>query len=106
MPDLPLPENLADRGARALEILRELRGFQWGRFGRAADDPEVWVLVTEWDSAGAWRRALSSFDVKMEVTPLLSLAADEASAFEVFASAQPDGVTRSGSDRAGGSRSG
>jgi hypothetical protein len=48
------------------------------------DDPEIWVLVTSWEHVGAYRRALSSYDIKMHVVPLLSYAIDEPSAFEVL----------------------
>jgi hypothetical protein len=42
------------------------------------------VLTTEWEGVGAYRRSLSSYDVKVDAAPLLSLGRDEASAFEVL----------------------
>ena len=46
------------------------------------DDPELWVLTTRWQNVGAYRRALSSYDVKVTAVPLLSRAIDEPSAYE------------------------
>ncbi len=59
-------------------------GFVAGTVGRALDDPTLWVLATSWENVGAYRRALSSYDVKMFVVPLLSHALDEPSAYEVI----------------------
>ena len=50
--------------------------------GRNVDDPTLWVLVTTWEHVGAYRRALSSYDVKLHAVPLLSRALDEPSAYE------------------------
>ena len=46
------------------------------------DDPELWALVTRWENVGSYRRALGGFESKMTIVPLLSLAADEPSAFD------------------------
>ena len=37
----------------------------------------------EWENVGAYRRALSAYDVKVGAVPLLSTAIDEPSAYEV-----------------------
>ena len=68
----------------ALAVLAERPGWRSTRIGRATDDPTSWVVTTEWDSVGAYRRALSSYDVKVQAVPLLSRARDEPSAFEVL----------------------
>ena len=62
-------------------------GYVSGSLGRNLDDPELWVLVTHWESVGAYRRALSAYDVKLHAVPLLSRAIDEPSAY-----ADPDDV--------------
>ena len=51
-----------------------------GRPGSAArrTTATCWTITTEWDSVGAYRRALSDFDVKVTAVPLLSLAARRA----------------------------
>jgi hypothetical protein len=41
------------------------------------------VLTTEWENVGAYRRALSSYEVKVGAVALLSTAIDEPSAYEV-----------------------
>ena len=80
----------ADRSERAradlggcLDRFAERAGFIAGSVGRAADDPSLWVLETRWEHVGAYRRALSAYDVKLGAVPLLSRALDEPSAFEV-----------------------
>lgn len=51
------------------------------------DDPELFALVSRWEQVGNYRRALSRYDSKLTVVPLLSLAIDEPSAY-----AEPDQV--------------
>ena len=50
--------------------------------GRNLDDPTLWMLMTTWEHVGAYRRALSAYDVKLHAVPLLSRALDEPSAYE------------------------
>ncbi|GAA0549002.1 hypothetical protein GCM10010172_33740 [Paractinoplanes ferrugineus] len=89
------------RAHAALTALAERPGYLSGRLTRAIDDPDHWTLVTEWESVGAYRRALGGFDVKVHATPLLSESVDVPSAFETLASAEPGGqVTVTASDRA------
>jgi len=95
-------DGFAERARQAIAVLSERPGFGWGRLGRAADDPTAWVLVTEWEHVGAWRRALSSYEVRLEASPLLGLAADEPSAFEVLEAADALGQHSGSSDRADG----
>jgi quinol monooxygenase YgiN len=75
--------TFADRARRAIAALSTRPGFRSARVGQAPDDQERWVLVSEWDGVGAWRRALSNFDVRVEAVPLLALAQDEPGAFEL-----------------------
>jgi hypothetical protein len=72
------------RAVAALEVLAARPGFVRGRVGRAADDPSAWLLATEWDSVGSYRRSLSSYEVKVVATTLLAEGRDEPSAFEVL----------------------
>ncbi len=67
----------------ARETLAERAGHVQGRVGRNTDDPELWVLITEWESVGAYRRALSAYDVKLTAVPVLSRALDEPGAYEL-----------------------
>lgn len=57
-------------------------GYLAGAIGRNLDDPTLWVLTTTWEHVGAYRRALSSYDVKLNAVPLLGRALDEPSAYE------------------------
>ncbi len=66
----------------ALEVLATRPGYVDGSVGRNVDDPTLWVLTTRWANVGSYRRALSSYDVKMAAVPLLSTALDEPSAYE------------------------
>ncbi|MGH3051128.1 MAG: antibiotic biosynthesis monooxygenase family protein [Gaiellaceae bacterium] len=94
------PDDLEEKARTALAVLAGRAGFVRGSLGRAADDPSAWVLVTEWVGVGAWRRALSSYDVKVHASPLLALGRDEPSAFEVLVTTDGDGTRERGSDRA------
>jgi quinol monooxygenase YgiN len=67
----------------AHDVLAERPGYVEGRIGRNLDDPSLWVLTTRWENVGAYRRALSAYDVKLQAVPLLSRAVDEPSAYEV-----------------------
>ena len=66
----------------ALAVLAQQRGYADGRLGRNVDDPTLWMMVTRWQDVGSYRRALSSYDVKVGAVPLLSRAIDEPSAYE------------------------
>lgn len=67
---------------KALATLAQQKGHVSGRIGRNLDDPELWVLSTEWANVGSYRRALSAYDVKLTAVPTLSRAVDEPSAYE------------------------
>ncbi len=75
--------DFLDRAQAALDVLAVRPGWRSARIARATDDGELWTVTTEWDSVGAYRRALGDFDVKVHAVPLLSLALDEPSAYEV-----------------------
>ena len=68
---------------RVHALLRDRPGYVAGRIGRNVDDPELWVLTVEWENVGAYRRALSAYEVKVGAVALLSTALDEPSAYEV-----------------------
>lgn len=75
-------------------------GFERGWFARGTDDPEIWVLTTVWESVGSYRRALSTYDVKLHVTPFMFGARDEVTGFEPRLVARPGEVTRRAGDLA------
>lgn len=96
-------QTFSDRLAAALQAFAARPGYVRGRAGRSTDDPGLWVLSTEWESVGAYRRSLSGFDVKRHATPLVAEALDEPSAFELLVAldAGQDAPTRAESLRAG-----
>ena len=95
--DVPEGESAAflPKAQAALAAFAARPGYVRGRIGRAADDPTLWVLTTEWVGVGAYRRSLSAYDVKVDAAPLLSLGRDEPSAFELLVS-DGDAVASSG----------
>lgn len=82
--------------AAARDLLAAQLGFVDGSLGRNLDDPGLWVLVTRWESVGAYRRALSAYDVKLHAHPTLGRALDEPGAFE---DAEPGAALNVGSPR-------
>ena len=76
----------------ALRVLSVRPGFVRGSVGRATDDAEAWLLLTEWESVGAYRRALGGYEVKLTATPLMATALDQPSAFEELLVLGGDGV--------------
>jgi len=82
---VPPAEEDAFRPAleEALAVLGEQRGFVGGSVGRNVDDPTLWVLQTRWEGPGAYRRALSAYDVKVRAWETLGRALDEPTAYEI-----------------------
>ena len=64
------------------EVLAEAAGFISGTIGQNLDQPTLWVLTTEWENVGSYRRALSSTRAKLEAIPVLARAIDEPGAYE------------------------
>lgn len=95
-----VPDDAADAFRADLQLalatLAKLPGYADGRIGRNVDDPTLWVLTTRWEGPGAYRRALSAYDVKLHAVPLLSQAIDEPSAYELV---EPDTVLNVRSSR-------
>lgn len=74
--------GFADAAHAAHAALAARPGYVRGHVGQNLDDQELWVLTTTWTNVGSYRRALSSYDVKVTAVPLLSQAIDEPSAYE------------------------
>jgi hypothetical protein len=68
----------------AVTLLAMKEGFVDARVSRAIDDGALVTLELSWDTVGSYRRALSSYDVKVQVVPIMSQALDEPTAFEVL----------------------
>jgi len=90
---LPVQEQAgaAERFRTALTALTAQPGCLRATAARSIDDPAVWVLSMSWQSVGAYRRALSAHDVKLNAVPLLHHAVDEPSAFEELLTWTPRG---------------
>ncbi len=98
--DVPERESAAflPQARAALAAFAARPGYLRGRVGRAADDPTAWVLTTEWEGVGSYRRSLSAYDVKVDAAPLLSRGRDEPSAFEVLLSDEGSAPSRRAAD--------
>jgi quinol monooxygenase YgiN len=81
--------DFAANAARLQAALATRPGHLRSQLARALDDPTRWVLVSEWVGVGPWRRALSNYEVRIEVMPLMALSADEPSVYELTADAAP-----------------
>jgi quinol monooxygenase YgiN len=77
-------ESFRDDARQALAALGAQPGFLGGDLGPALDDEGLWVMATRWVGVGAYRRALSAYDVKLRAVPVMLRALDEPSAFEVL----------------------
>ncbi|OLR95414.1 antibiotic biosynthesis monooxygenase [Actinokineospora bangkokensis] len=87
------PEPFTARAARALELLLAQPGCTRGLLVRSTEVSDSWVLTVEFDSVSAYRRAMSPFDVRTEVIPLLAEAdTTEPAAYEVVVEASAEGV--------------
>lgn len=76
----------------AFTRLSESNGFIRGSIARSVDDPQVCVLTMEFADVGAYRKALSRYEIKAEVVPLLSTTLDDITTFEI-AIARAEGET-------------
>lgn len=87
------PAFLVDAEA-ALVALTAQGGCLAAALGQSTDDPELLMIRTEWSGIGAYRRALSAFEVKVHAVPLLSRAIDEPSAYESVRAWDGSGIVR------------
>ena len=101
---VPEDEGVAfrEQARDALDALCAQPGCRRGHVGRSMDDPTRWLLQTEWESAGSYRRALSSYDVKVRAVPVMYHAVDELTAYEALVEGSPAGLVDVPSDLAPG----
>jgi hypothetical protein len=94
-------DDVSDRASTALAVLAARPGYLRGTLARSTDDPEAWLLITEWENVGSYRRALGNYEVKLHATPLLAEALDLPSGFESLLDVAPGGTAEAhASDRA------
>jgi hypothetical protein len=74
--------SFVESATTILAALEAYPGHHPGRLARAVDDPSLWALITDWDGAGFYRRALSVYEVRVIGIPLSRLAVDEPGAYE------------------------
>jgi quinol monooxygenase YgiN len=72
---------------RAMDALATRPGHVVTRLAQALDDPSMWVLVSEWENVGSYRRALSSYDVRMASGILMGAVVNEPTAYEIVEAA-------------------
>ncbi len=73
-------QDFAKQGQAILDLLAEQPGYVRGRLARSVDEPNLWAVISEWEGAGFYRRALSA--ARMAMYPLMTLMVNEPSAFE------------------------
>ena len=84
--------DFAERAGRALAALAARPGYLRGSLARSTDDAAAWLLLTEWENVGSYRRALGAYDVKLHATPLLATALDLPGGFEQLLDVAPGGA--------------
>ena len=88
-------EAFTARVDRALALLTAQAGCRRAQLSRSTDEADRFVLTVEFDSVVAYRRALSPFEVREHVIPLLSEAnTDEPAAYEPLRVAADGAVRR------------
>jgi quinol monooxygenase YgiN len=82
--NVPMSESASFRAEIELarDVLAQAQGFICASVGQNLDEPTLWVLSTEWENVGSYRRALSSTRAKLEAIPVLARAIDEPGAYE------------------------
>jgi len=78
-------DDLAAPLVAAATALKTCPGCAGVEVGRNLDEPELWVLESRWTDVGSYRRALSSYDVKLALAPVMHAFIDEPSAYETRA---------------------
>ncbi|MDQ3732768.1 MAG: antibiotic biosynthesis monooxygenase [Actinomycetota bacterium] len=79
-------EQVLDELAVLIDVLAGMPGFRSARAGCCIDEPGVWLMLSEWESVGTYRRAMSSHAVKATGYPVFVRIVDEPGAYEVLLS--------------------
>jgi quinol monooxygenase YgiN len=86
----PDAESFREDVDRAMAALAARPGHRVTRLAQSLDDPALWVMVSEWADVGSYRRALSSYDVRMASGVLMGAVVNEPTAYEVVQSVGAD----------------
>lgn len=74
-------DDFAAEASQVIEFWRANPACRMVELVRNLDDPGLWAIVSRWESVGAYRRSFSGIEAKMILTPVLSRALDEPSAY-------------------------
>jgi hypothetical protein len=85
--------SVEQAAATALAAFARRPGYLRGALARSTDHESAWLLITEWATVGAYRRALSHRELKLEAAPVWAAALDLPSAFEELLTINADGVS-------------
>jgi hypothetical protein len=66
----------------ALVILQRQSGFISANIFHSADEPQRYLVQSDWQDVGSYRRAMGSMDSKLGVWPFLADMKDDITAFE------------------------
>lgn len=78
---------------QAMKVLQDRPGFAAGSIFHNADSPERYLIKTDWQDVGSYRRALGSMEAKIGVWPFLANMRDEPTAFELLMDFTPESLT-------------
>ena len=87
-------ESWLVEASSAIEILTQRPGFVDASVIRSADEPDQFLVLSQWVDVGSYRRALSSTESKMGVWPFLANMHDQSSAFETLIDADARGISQ------------
>lgn len=73
--------GFAEQAEQAVTFWRTRDGCLSVELVQNLDDEGLWAIVGRWESVGAYRRSFNGYDAKMVLTPVLSRAIDEPSAY-------------------------
>lgn len=73
--------DFRERAELVVEFWRTCEGCESVELVQNLDDEALWAIVSRWATVGAYRRSFGGYDAKMALTPVLSLAIDEPSAY-------------------------
>jgi hypothetical protein len=87
------PQVWLAEAEKVIELFSRQPGFIAAKASLSLDEDHLAMLYLEFENVGAYRRALSAYDIKLEATLFLSNALDEPSAYEVLLQKR-DGVVQ------------
>ncbi|GII90007.1 antibiotic biosynthesis monooxygenase family protein [Sinosporangium siamense] len=87
----PQTDEFAGQAREILAVFEAQPGFVSGQLSRSVDEEELWALVSEWEGAGFYRRALSA--ARLVMYPLMTLMINEPSAFEAVYRSERGGAS-------------